>query len=57
MLQLDPRFARVPCPGLAPVVVSLGENPWVVWLSNGTDRSRSALIGQDGTLPLAPAPD
>jgi hypothetical protein len=38
------------------VVVSAGENASVVWLPIGAGRSRSALIGQDGTLPVEPAP-
>jgi hypothetical protein len=56
ILDLDPRLAQTPRPGLAPVVVSAGENASVVWLPVGARRSRSAPIGQDGTLPVEPAP-
>jgi hypothetical protein len=49
-------FAQQLVTGLVPLIVGSGENASVVWLPAGTDRSRSALIGQKGTLPVEPAP-
>ncbi len=49
--HLDPEFVQAPRAGLVPVTVGSGEGSATVWVPAGTDRSRLALIGADGSLP------
>jgi hypothetical protein len=49
--HLDREFAQAPRPGFVPVTVGAGEGSATVWVPAGTDRSRLALVGADGSLP------
>jgi hypothetical protein len=48
---LDPQYAQPARAGLVPLTVGSGEGSATVWVPAGTDRSRLALIGADGSLP------
>jgi hypothetical protein len=51
--HLDPEFTQAPPSGLVPVTVDSDEGSTTVWVPAGTDHSRLALIGADGSLPAA----
>jgi hypothetical protein len=49
--HLDPEHVQAGRNGLLPFTVGSGEDATTVWLPAGTDRTVTALIGNDGSLP------
>jgi hypothetical protein len=49
--HLDPHYAQAQRQGLVPATVGSGEGAAIVSVPVGTDPSRLALIGADGSLP------
>jgi hypothetical protein len=50
--HLDPEFTQAPRVGQIPVTVGSGEDSTTIWVPAGTSRSRLALMGGDGSLPV-----